>query len=192
AAQAALAAAESRYREAAAGPLRAEIAAAEADLRSAQVAYDQLIAGPNPDQLRVLSADLERAKVNLRQAQANYDRFAWREGFGASPQAAALEQATIEYERALGAYNLATAPPTEDKIERAKANIVEAQARLERLRAGGGAAVEAAAAEVARAQAEIDRLNALPDARAIAVAQAQVQQAEVAVKQARERLSATR
>jgi HlyD family secretion protein len=187
AARLAAAAAEARYREAAAGPLGAEIAAAEAELSSAQLAYNQLVAGPDADTLRVRKAELDKAEVAVRLAQSAYDRIAWREGQGASPEAAALQAATIDYERALAAYNLASAPPTDDLLSRARANIVAAEARLERLRAGGGAAVEAAAADVARANAEIARLEALPDPQAVAVAAAQVAQAEVAVRQARER-----
>jgi HlyD family secretion protein len=156
-------------------------------LRSAQSAYNQLVAGPAADTLTVRKAELDKAEIAVRLAQSAYERIAWREGQGASPEAAALQAATIDHERAIAAYNLATAPPTNDLISRARANIVAAEARLERLRAGGGAAVEVAAADAARANAEVARLEALPDPQAVAVAAAQVVQSEVAVRQERER-----
>lgn len=189
AASAALAAAEAKYDQVRAGPLAADVASAEAALRSAQAAYDQLVAGPSPDQLAVLKANVDRAQIALRQAQANYDRFAWREGYGASPQAAALEQATVDYEQALAAYNVAAAGATSDQLQRARAQVASARAQLERVRAVGATDEQMAAlSQVTRARAELERLENSPTPEDLAIAQAQAEQAEIALEQARRQL----
>jgi multidrug efflux pump subunit AcrA (membrane-fusion protein) len=50
---------------------------------------------------------LERADLARKQAQSAYDAIAWRNDRGATPQAAALQQATLNYTEALAAYELA-------------------------------------------------------------------------------------
>ena len=184
-AQAGLSAAQAQYEQVQAGPLAADIAAAQAALKSAETSYEQLLAGPNKDEVAVVNANLEKAKIVRQRAQAEYDRFAWREGFEASPQAAALQQATIDYQQALASYNLAVAGPTDEQLDRTQAQIAQARAQLERLRAGGTSAeLKGAAAQVARAQAELDRLLKGPTSEELAIAQAQVDQAQIALEQA--------
>lgn len=190
AATAALAAAEAKYEQVIAGPLEAEIASAEANLRSAEATYERLLAGPSEDELTVLKANLDRAQVVLRRAQADYDRFAWREGFGASPQAAALEQATIDYQQALASYNLAVSGPTKDQLEKAQAEIARARADLERLHTVGATDEQKSAlAVVTRARAELERLKNSPTPEELAIAQAQVEQASIALEEAKRQLA---
>jgi len=50
---------------------------------------------------------LEKADLVRQQAQAAYDAIAWRNDRGASPEAAALQQATLNYTAAQAAYALA-------------------------------------------------------------------------------------
>lgn len=52
-------------------------------------------------------ADLAEAANALKPAQSAYDKIAYGDGSGASPEAIALQQATINYERAKAAYDLA-------------------------------------------------------------------------------------
>ncbi len=52
-------------------------------------------------------ADLEQVRIALQQAQAAYDAIAWRNDIAASAQAAALQQATLKYEKAQATYELA-------------------------------------------------------------------------------------
>ncbi|MCC7353217.1 MAG: efflux RND transporter periplasmic adaptor subunit, partial [Anaerolineae bacterium] len=49
---------------------------------------------------------LQRAKIALDRAQGNYDAVAWRSDIAATPQAAALQMATIDYQQAQAAYDL--------------------------------------------------------------------------------------
>lgn len=180
AAHEALAAAQAAYDHIKAGPLAAEIDSAEAALSSAEASYQQLLAGPSEDELLVLKANLDKAEITLRQAQGDYDRYAWRAGFSASPQAAALEKATIDHAQALASYNLASAGPTDEQVERAQAEIARARAQLERLRSSGGSdALATAAANIAAARAVIARLESLPSPQAIAIAEAQTEQARL-------------
>jgi len=138
----------------------------------------------------VARANLEKAEIALQAAQAEYDKFAWQQGFEASPQAATLRQATIDYQQALAKVNLALAGPTSDQLDKAQAQIAQARAQLERVRAGSTSAeLESAAAQVARAQAEVDRLRNSPTPEELAIAQAQVHQAEIALQQAKRQLS---
>lgn len=189
-AEASLAAAQANYEQVKAGPLAADLAAAEAALRSAETSYEQLLAGPSEDEVAAAKANVDKAEISLQEAQAEYDKFAWRQGFEASPQAAALQQATIDHQQALASYNLAMAGPTSDQLDRAQAQIAQARAQLERLRAGSTSSeLKSAAAQVARARAELDRLRNSPTPEELAVAQAQVRQAQIGLEQARQQLS---
>jgi len=188
AAEASLLAAQARYEQLRSGPLAAELASAEAALKSAEVSYQRLLAGPTEDELTAAKADLEKAEIALQAAQTEYDKYAWRQGFEASPQAVALHQATIDYQRALANYHMLMAGPAEDELARAQAQIAQARAQLEKLRASPAAELRGAAAEVARAQAELDRLRNSPTPEELAIMRAQVHQAEIALEQARQQL----
>jgi multidrug efflux pump subunit AcrA (membrane-fusion protein) len=50
---------------------------------------------------------LKRAEIALQKAQADYNAIAWRGDVGATPQAAALQRATLDYADAQAAYELA-------------------------------------------------------------------------------------
>jgi len=52
-------------------------------------------------------AALEEARIALQRAQDNYDAIAWRNDRGTTRQAAALQQATLDYQQAQAAYDLA-------------------------------------------------------------------------------------
>jgi HlyD family secretion protein len=189
-AQASLVAAQANYEQIQAGPLAADLAAAQAALKSADTSYRQLLVGPTEDEVTGARGELEKAKLVLQAAQTDYDEFAWQQGFEASPQAAALHQATIDYHQALASYNLALAGPTSDELDKAQAQIAQARAQLEGVLAGPtGAALETAAAQVARARADVDRLRNSPMPEDLAIAQAQVRQAQIGVEQARRQLS---
>ena len=185
AAIASLAAAEAKYEQVKAGPLPAEIASAEAALRSAELSRDQLLAGPSGDELTLLKANVEKAEIARRQAQGEYDRYAWRQGFEASTQAAALQKATIDFQQASASYNLAMAGPTIDQLAKGEAQITQARAQLDRLQdTGAGGELKSAAAQVARARAEIELLEGSPTPEEVAIAQAQVEQARISLEQA--------
>lgn len=162
-AEASLRAAQARYEQTKAGPSKEDIAAAEASLASAIASYEKLKKGPTADEVAVAKANVERAEAVLKQAQAAYDRIAWRGDAAASPQALQLQQATIDYQTALANYRVATAGPSES-------------------------ALKAAEAQIAQARANLERLKRTPSPEDLAIAQSQVDSAQVAVDQAKRRL----
>ncbi len=178
-AQASLASAQQTLAEVQAGPSQAELAAAEASLAATQAAYQELLAGPSEAELTELSADLEKTMIDLQQAQWDYDQISWRGDVGASSEAAALQQATIDYEAAKAAYEIAVEPASQADLQDALSAIQSAQTQLDDLRAQPTPAdLAEAEAQVASAQAQLDELtNGSGDAERRA--------AEISVEQAR-------
>ncbi len=71
---------------------------------------------------------LEQARIRLANAQAAYDRAAGRPGIEASPEAAGLQNATLEYQLAEIRYRLATLDGADDDIA-----LQEIQVKLQEL-----------------------------------------------------------
>jgi HlyD family secretion protein len=178
-AQASLASAQQNLVEVQAGPSAAELAAAEASLAAAQASYQELLAGPSEAELTQLSADLEKTMIDLQQAQWAYNQVAYKGDVGASSQAAALQQATIDYEAAKAAYEIATEPASEADLQDALSAIQSAQDQLDTLRAQPTQAdLAEAEAQVASTQAQLDELTNGPS-------DAERRAAEISVEQAR-------
>jgi HlyD family secretion protein len=110
-----------------------DIAAAHANLESAEAALARVVSGPTQDEITVTRADLRRAEIALQEAQEVYDQWAWVGGIGALPQSVALQQATINYEQALAAYNVKMAGPTESELRAAEAAVAQARSQLNSL-----------------------------------------------------------
>ncbi|HSR33801.1 MAG TPA: HlyD family efflux transporter periplasmic adaptor subunit, partial [Anaerolineae bacterium] len=171
------------------------IAAAEAALKAAQAQMGQLETGPRAGQIVAAEAELELAKVQLRQAQAAYDRVKDSADIQMRPEALALEQATIAFEAAKGLYEALFEGATADERraaaaqeEAARVQIVQAQDQALSVCAQvaqASAAVEAAKAQQAQAEQQLSLLKAGPTVEQIAAARAQVAQAEAAVQVAR-------
>jgi HlyD family secretion protein len=169
-----------------------EVAAAEATLDSAQASLKKVLEGPDEEDITIAASDLRRAEVTLQQAQWEYDQIAYGADVGATPQAAELEQATLEYEAALANYQLAVRGPTQADIEAARAQLAQAEANLAILRRGASDAdVAAAEAEIHRAQAQLDLVKAGARPETITAAEADVAAAEAALAQAQAALSET-
>lgn len=71
---------------------------------------------------------LEQSRVRLKNAQASYDRAAARPGVEASPEAAALQNATLEFQLAEVRYRLATLDESDNDIA-----LQEIQVKLQEL-----------------------------------------------------------
>ncbi|GIK37120.1 MAG: RND transporter [Chloroflexota bacterium] len=192
AAQANLESARENLAKVQAGPTQAQLAAAAADLKAAQDTYQRLLAGATPDEITVAAADLKKAELAVRDAQAAYDRVAWGSDVGTSPEAQALQQATLDYEKALADYRL-TQQVTPADVEAAAAQTQRAQDELDRLRSSPTAAELAAAeAQVVQAESELETLLAGPTAAELAIAEAEVDQARLSLQQAERRLEDAR
>jgi HlyD family secretion protein len=169
-----------------------EVAAAEAALDSAQASLQKVLEGPDEEEITIAAAGLRRAEVSLKQAQWAYDQVAYGADIGATPQAAQLEQATLEYETALANYQLAVRGPTQADVEAARAQLAQAETNLALLMRGASdAEVAAAEAEIHRALAQLDLVKAGARPETIAAAEADVAAAEAALAQAQAALAET-
>ncbi len=79
--------------------------------------------------------ELERARLKLQQAQSEYDKVAWRSDVGATPQAAALQQATVEYQIAEARYKQQVAGDTDIQIAKQEIQVKLAELALQEVEA---------------------------------------------------------
>ncbi|UCC86481.1 MAG: HlyD family efflux transporter periplasmic adaptor subunit [Anaerolineales bacterium] len=169
-----------------------EVNAAQAGLASAQAALDKVLEGPDPDEISLAAAGLRRAEIALQQAQWAYDQVAYGADVGVSPQAAHLQQATLDYETALASYHLAVRGPTQAELAAARAQLAQAESNLALLLQGASQAELAEAeAEIHRAQAQLELVQAGARPQAIVAAEADVAAAQATLAQARAALAQT-
>lgn len=182
-AQASLVAAEESLAELQAGPRVAELAAAQASLAAAQASYEELLAGATEAELTQLSAELHKAFLTLQQAQEAYNEIAYADTVGSSQQAMTLQEATIDYDTAKAAFDIATAPATQAEQQEALSAIQTAQSQLEAL-SSTQADLASAKATVAGAKATLAGLRNGPT-------QAERHEAELNIEQAQLNLAET-
>ncbi|GAB4532018.1 MAG: efflux RND transporter periplasmic adaptor subunit [Anaerolineae bacterium] len=185
-AQAAVESARANLDQVLAGPRQDEIAAAQMSVESARASLDKLMEGPSEDSITVAAANLRRAEIALKEAQWAYDQVSYRGDVGALPQAAQLEQATIDYETALANYNLAVEGPDQADIAAARSQLAQAESNLARLlESPTQAEIATAQSQLAQAEANLARLLEEPDAAEVAAAQAALDTAQIGLEQAR-------
>jgi HlyD family secretion protein len=169
-----------------AGPREDEIASAQASVESERANLERVLEGPNEDEVTAAAASVRRAQVALKEAQWAYDQVAYRGDVGALPQAAQLEQATIDYETALANYNLAVQGSTEADIAAARSQLAGAESgQAQLLESPTEAETVAAQAQLAQAEANLARLLEEPGEAEVAAAQAAVDTAQIGLEQAR-------
>lgn len=162
-----------------------EVAIAEANYQAALARYEQVKAGPSPDELTAAQAQVQKAELALQRAQAAYDRVAGRPDVGASPEAAALQEATIDYELAKAQYKRLKQPASPAELREAQAQVARAKAQLELAQIGPSEAeLTTSASSIAIAQAQLVLAQAAPRAEDVVVAKAQTQQARTALEYA--------
>ncbi len=170
----------------------ADITAAKQNLISAQAGLSDLLAGPSDEQIAAAEADLQLAEAKLKQAQADYDKIAWRPDAGATPQALALQEATSSYQKAKANYDLAVKGPTADQIAAARARVAQAQSQLDALVNGPDPEdIAAAEAKVAQAQAQLDDLLNGADPVEVELTQLSVDKARSNLDAAKKKLEET-
>ena len=158
-AQASLAISEAELAQTEAGAGAEELASARAELESALANYEEVKAGPSQEDITVAKASMEKARIALEKAQADYDKISWQTGLGATSEASALQQASVDYEEARAQYELTVDHPTDKELKEA-------------------------AAQVAQARATLADLEKKPTPEELAIARAQVTQARSALAQA--------
>jgi HlyD family secretion protein len=187
-AEAALSRAQAELDRVKAGPRPAEITQAEEAVRSAQAVRDsaqaqvdqaqaelkRLLAGAQPEDVEAAAASLMKAEAALRQAQAEYDKIAWADDIGQTPQALALQSATLDYDVSKANYEAVLRGARPADIQAAQAAIAAAQAGVAQADAGVGSA-----------QAALNLLKDGATQEEIVAAQAAVKQAEANLASAR-------
>ena len=144
-----------------------QVREAELNLEIRQLQLDKARAGASPEEIEIAQANLRKAALAKQVAQAAYDEIATsyekRENAEASPEALALQQATIDYQIAQRNYErLVNGPPTDElsasekQLESAQLALERAQAQLEEMRlitplAGTVVRVEASEGEMVSA-----------------------------------------
>lgn len=98
----------------------------KANLDAAKARNDQ-----NPNSLVVAKVALDKATVTLQQAQANYNRIAWRGDVSATSEATTLQTATIDYQSALANYKITEATINDTALKSAQMQYNNDQSALE-------------------------------------------------------------
>ena len=177
----------------------------------------QALLGATEDQLLVARQQLTLAEIDLESAKYFYDALAndWqhKEYAPFSPEAKVLQNAQKAYQVALARYNLAAADINDSAYRSAQAQVSQAKAALAALteektvqiasareqlaaaQANLAARTEEKTVQIAGAQAQLRQAEANlarlldgPSAEQLAIAQAQVEQARIAVQNAQDTL----
>lgn len=104
-------------------------------LQTNQLKLAQLKAGPQQNDMTIAKVNLDKAQLALQKAQGDYDKVAWRNDVGLTPQAAALQSATLDYQSALAAYAKATQGSTATDVQVAENTVKTAQLAVDQARA---------------------------------------------------------
>jgi HlyD family secretion protein len=189
-AQAAVKSAEENLAKVKAGPTAAEVAAAEAQLKAAQDNYNTVVNQPDPSAVQQAKLQLDQAKNSLWSAQSSRDAIKGRGS--SSPEAkdqadASVANAEIAVQLAQQAYEDAQKPATTQEIQTALAQVKTAQDNLAKL-TPTAADIAAAESQLAQAQSSLAALTQGPTDQDLAIAQAGVDQANIALQQAQRKL----
>ena len=136
-------------------PTASDIGAAQASVSAAEAALAQL-KSPTQNDLIIARSDVDQAKVAVGVAQAAYDRIGGQSNpfIGMTPQALALQQATLTYQKAVAVYN-SRVSPSDTQLKQAQAAVDQARAQLARLANPSPNDIKSAQAGVTQAQAAL-------------------------------------
>ncbi len=137
-------------------PSTSDVAAAQANVASAEAALAQAKT-PSVNDVTMAKADLDKAQAAVARAQADYDRIGGSSNpfIATLPQALALQQATLDYQKAFAAYN-SRVVPIDSQVKQAQAGLEQARSQLNRL-------TQPSADDVKSAQANVDQARAARD-----------------------------
>lgn len=168
------------------GPTKEQLSAAENSAAAAWAAYEELQAGPTQEQLTQANASLRLAEITLQEAQRAYDKIAWMPEAGTTGESAALQNATISYESAKAGYDEMVKPAKKSNLQSSLAGAQSAQDALNELKKKPTPAELAGAkAALASAEATLAKLKKGPNANDLRQAEIGVEQALIALEQAR-------
>lgn len=184
-AQANLVSAQTAY-DALQNPSASALAAAQANLDSARAQYNKVMK-PDASEVAIAKADVDKAQAALANAQAAYDRIggASNPNIAQLPQSLQLQTATLDYQKALNAFN-AKFSPTDAQLKAAQAQVQQAQDALQRLQPTQENLTRAEA-QIKQAQDALARLT--PGEQDVTQAQANLASAFAARDLAQERVN---
>ncbi len=175
------------------GPSAAEIAAARSSLSSSWSKYNELQAGPTQAELTQLSADLKKNEIALAEAKRAYDKVVWRNDVGMTSEAAAMQSATIDYEKAQAAYETSIAAAANSDVQSAVSSAQNAQVQLDNLlNSPTEAEIAQAKAQVADAEAALATLQEGPTDSEMRGTEINLEQALVDLEEAYANLAASK
>lgn len=148
-----------------------QIAEAEATLRIAELRLAITKADDPTPQVDIAKADLQAAEITLQNAQAAYDKIAWKPDASASFQAMDLWRASTAYEKAKAQLQQALQVPQvyNYNIEIQEQEVALARLRLEQVQSGLDIEETRLTAERLKAQLEDTRLVAPFDGKVLSV-----------------------
>lgn len=137
-------------------PSPADVAAAQSNVVSAEAALAQ-VKTPTLNDVTIAKSDVDKAKAALDRAQADYDRIGGASNpmIGLMPQSVALQQAFLDYQKALAIYNTRITP-NESQVKQAQAAVDQARAQLVKL-------TQPTANDLKTAEANVDQTRAARD-----------------------------
>lgn len=109
---------------------------AQDNLRLQQITMERLQRSAQqtvPVQQDQAQKELERARLSLQKAQTEYDKVSWRSDVGATPQAMALQQATLDYQIAEDRYKLQSVGDIDLQISAQEVQVHLAQLALQQV-----------------------------------------------------------
>lgn len=188
-AEANLAAAKENLIKVQSGAAPEEIAAAQAKVAAVQAKLNALFAPPSSGAIDEAKAELAKAEISRKEAQREYDKIKWRNDIGVTPESAALQKATVDYERALGKFNSLNQPSSASSVQEAKSEVQRAISDLELLKNRPSASeVADAQAKVQEAEQKVLKLKAGPAGVDLLTAEAKVQKAQLDLEEAQAKL----
>ncbi|MCZ7569447.1 MAG: efflux RND transporter periplasmic adaptor subunit [Ardenticatenaceae bacterium] len=185
----AVAAAQSRVATAAAQveQARAGLSAAQAQRDQAAARLAQVEQGARDEVRESALVQVKQAEAAVKLAQADYDKIKWRNDVGATPQALALERATLNLQAAQANYDALVKGATPPELDAARAAVTQATAAVTQATAAvsqAEAGLETARAGLGAEQARLELLRAGARPQQLEAAEAQVEAAAAQVKAA--------
>ena len=187
AAEAALASAQANYAKTTSGQA-SDAAAAKAALDAAQANLDKVKAGPTNEDIAGVRAALQNAEAALKSAQSAYDKANNQNpaSISASPAALQLEQATNNFNLAKSNYDRVAKGADDAQVRAAEQQLASARANYSRYSGSTYAANKSSAQQqIANAQASLAKLQEPARDFDIAQLSAQVEQARIALDNAK-------
>lgn len=180
----------------------AQVEQARAALSASQAQRDQAIArlaqveqGARGELREAGLVQVRQAEAAVKLAQADYDKIKWRNDVGATPQALALERATLSLQAAQANYDALIKGATTPEIDQARAAVAQATAGISQATAAisqAEAGLETARAGFGAERARLELLAAGARPQQVAAAEAQVRAAQAQVDAAAAQVEAAR